>query len=104
MIGDYAFGKSFRFLDKERDHLNLITTIDARGEVLNALGHVPKLLRPLMKYFALDPFWPKGLQATSSLASIGSNAYRERRDHWQEATRQDLLSFLFKMYGCDFII
>jgi benzoate 4-monooxygenase len=48
-IGDYAFGKSFGFLDKEEDHLNLITTIDARGEVLNALGHLPGPIRPLMK-------------------------------------------------------
>jgi benzoate 4-monooxygenase len=92
--GDYAFGKSFGFLDKEEDHLNLITTIDGRGEVLNALGHLPSSLRPLMKYFYLDPFWPKGLKATSDLASIGTNAYYQRRD--QQDSRKDLLSFLFK--------
>lgn len=92
-IGDYAFGRSFGFLDKEEDHLNLITTIDARGEVLNALGHLPVPLRPLMKYFYLDSFWPKGLQATSNLASIGQNAYYQRRD--QQDNRKDLLSFLF---------
>lgn len=92
-IGDYAFGKSFGFLDKEKDHLNLITTIDARGEVLNALGHLPASLRQLMKYFYLDPFWPRGLQATSNLTSIGKNAYCQRRD--QKNNRKDLLSFLF---------
>ncbi|GLI76801.1 hypothetical protein PoHVEF18_005079 [Penicillium ochrochloron] len=90
---DYAFGKPFGFLDKEEDHLDLITTIDARGEVLNALGHLPGPLRPLMKYFYLDPFWPKGLQATSNLAIIGKNAYYQRRD--QQDIRKDLLSFLF---------
>jgi benzoate 4-monooxygenase len=92
-IGDYAFGKPFGFLDKEENYLNLITTIDARGEVLNALGHLPGLLRPVMKYFYLDPFWPKGLQATSNLASIGKYAYYQRRD--QQDSRKDLLSFLF---------
>lgn len=93
VISDYSFGKSFGFLDKERDQLNLIATVDARGEVLNALGHLPKFLRPVMKYFIFDQFWPSGLKATSSLASIGSTAYHERKG--QETDRKDLLSFLF---------
>lgn len=93
MISDYAFGKSFGFLDEEKDHLNLISTIDARGEVLNSLGHLPKPIRPFMKYFVLDSFWPSGLKATGNLASIGANAYRQRRD--QNTDRKDLLSFLF---------
>lgn len=75
------------------DHLNLIATIDARGEALNALGHLPQCLRRIMRYFVLDPFWPEGLKATSSLTSIGVNAYYQRRD--QEEIRKDLLSFLF---------
>ncbi|KAJ5861995.1 cytochrome P450 [Penicillium solitum] len=91
---DYAFGKPFGFLDKERDHLNLIAIIDARGEVLNALGHLPQILRPIMKYFFLDPFWPNGLRATSNLAAIGTQAYYGRKD--QKNSRHDLLSFLFK--------
>lgn len=92
--GDYAFGKPFGFLDKERDHLNLIAIIDARGEVLNALGHLPQILRPIMKYFFLDPFWPNGLRATFKLAAIGTQAYYRRKD--QKNSRHDLLSFLFK--------
>lgn len=47
-----------------------------------------------MKYFFLDSFWPKGLRATSKLASIGKNAYYQRKD--TEDERKDLLSFLFK--------
>ncbi|KAJ5668274.1 cytochrome P450 [Penicillium maclennaniae] len=39
---DYSFGKTFGFLDKEEDYHNLIATVDARGEVLNTLGHLPK--------------------------------------------------------------
>lgn len=93
VISDYSFGKSFGFLDKERDDLNLIATVDARGEVLNALGHLPNFLRPAMKYFVFDQFWPNGLKATSSLASIGSTAYHERKG--QDTDRKDLLSFLF---------
>jgi benzoate 4-monooxygenase len=61
---DYAFGKAFGFLDKEEDYLKLIATIDARGEVLNALGHLPQFFRPYMRYFILDPFWPNGLRTT----------------------------------------
>lgn len=94
VISDYSFGKSFGFLDKERDHLNLIATVDKRGEVLNAIGHLPKVFRPVMKYLIFDQFWPSGLKATSSLTSIGSAAYHERKG--QETNRKDLLSFLFK--------
>ncbi|KAJ5299697.1 cytochrome P450 [Penicillium atrosanguineum] len=94
VISDYSFGKSFGFLDKEEDYINLIATIDARGEVLNALGHLPQFIRPMMKYFLFDPFWPKGLRATSKLASIGKHAYYQRKD--SEDSRKDLLSFLFK--------
>ena len=46
-----------------------------------------------MKYFLLDRFWPNGLNATSSLAAIGTKAYYERKS--QTDSRRDLLSFLF---------
>lgn len=45
-----------------------------------------------MKYFSLDPIWPKGLRATTDLASIGTKAYYQRRD--QQDSREDILSFL----------
>ncbi|KAJ5692356.1 LEC14B protein [Penicillium macrosclerotiorum] len=99
VIGDYAFGKPFGFLDREKDHLNLIATIDARGEVLNALGHLPQFVRPMMKCFVMDPFWPNGLRATSNLATFGTSAFCQRRD--QQNSRKDLLSFLFEAVDPD---
>ncbi|KAF9894685.1 hypothetical protein FE257_006575 [Aspergillus nanangensis] len=93
VIGDFAFGESFNFLDREEDYLNLIEAIDARGEVLNALGHAPLFLRPLIKWLPFDPFWSQGLRGTKSLGVIGTKAYFERKS--QSGARKDLLSYLF---------
>ncbi|KAB8256858.1 cytochrome P450 [Aspergillus pseudonomiae] len=93
VIGSFAFGESFGFLDREEDYLNLIEAVDARGEVLNALGHIPPSLIPLVKRLPLDPFWSQGLRGTQALAAIGTKAYFNRRD--QVKSRKDLLSFLF---------
>ncbi|OGM40378.1 hypothetical protein ABOM_010596 [Aspergillus bombycis] len=92
--GDFAFGESFSFLDRGEDYLNLIEAVDARGEVLNALGHIPQSLRSLVKRLPLDTFWSQGLRGTRALAAIGTKAYFNRRN--QVKSRKDLLSFLFK--------
>lgn len=92
IVGDFAFGESFGFLDREEDYLKLIQAIDARGEALNALGYVPQYIRPLIKRFPFDSFWMQGLRGTKSLAIIGTNAYFQRKD--QVKTRKDILSFL----------
>ncbi|GAQ45920.1 Cytochrome P450 [Aspergillus niger] len=94
VIGDFAFGEPFGFLKHGEDHLNLISAVDARGEVLNALGHVPWPFRSLMKCFPLDNFWSQGLRGAQALAAIGTKAYFTRRD--QVKTRKDLLSLLFR--------
>ncbi|KNG90019.1 hypothetical protein ANOM_001587, partial [Aspergillus nomiae NRRL 13137] len=91
--GNFAFGESFGFLDREEDYLNLIEAVDARGEVLNALGHIPPSLIPLVKRLPLDPFCSQGLRGTQALTAIGTKAYFNRRD--QVKSRKDLLSFLF---------
>ncbi|KAJ2897239.1 FAD linked oxidase domain containing protein [Zalerion maritima] len=93
VIADYAFGQTFGFLEKEKDYLNLISTVDSRGEVLNALGHVSPWLRPAMKYNVFDQFWHNGLRATGNLEAIGRQAYFRRKS--QQNPRKDLLSFLF---------
>lgn len=93
MIGSFAFGKAFGFTEKGKDSYNLISTIDTRGEVLNALGTVPSWLRPYMKYNYLDRFWSSGLRATANLEKIGRSAYLDRKN--SQDTRKDLLSFLF---------
>lgn len=90
IIGDYAFGTPFGFLASRKDDYNLINTVNKRGEVLNALGHLPLWMRPYMKHFRLDPFWFSGMQATASLESIGRAAFAARGD----GERSDLMSFL----------
>ncbi|CEL01791.1 hypothetical protein ASPCAL01369 [Aspergillus calidoustus] len=92
-IGNFAFGESFGFLDRGQDYLNLIDAVDARGEALNALGHLPRLIREFIKIFPLDPFWSQGMRGTQALAAIGTKAYFNRRD--QATSRKDLLSLLF---------
>lgn len=92
--GDFAFGESFGFLDRGEDYLDLINAVDARGEVLNTLGHLPRLVRQIIKKFPLDPFWSRGMRGTQTLAAIGTKAYFKRRD--QGTSRKDLLSLLFK--------
>jgi benzoate 4-monooxygenase len=77
---DFAFGKPFQFLTKQEDSVNLIQTIDTRGEVLNALGHIPPCVMPWMRYFFVDKFWSHGLRATSSLESIGRLSFHERQN------------------------
>lgn len=43
VIGSFAFGTSFGFIDAGEDLCDLIRMIDVRGEVLNALGlHRPR--------------------------------------------------------------
>ncbi|EFX03912.1 FAD linked oxidase domain containing protein [Grosmannia clavigera kw1407] len=93
VIGDYAFGRTFGFLDRGYDHLNLIESIDLRGEVVNALGHLPPWCQPLMKYNVFDGFWYRGTKALAHLASIGREAYFMRKAAVYEQ-RKDLLSFL----------
>lgn len=95
VIADFAFGKPFGFLLSEKDPENLVHVIDTRGEVLNALGHVPVWLRPYMKYLSLDKFWSKGLAARSNLETLGRQSYQERKARSGDAT--DLLGLLFSV-------
>ena len=99
VIGSFAFGRSFGFTETGKDPYNLISTIDTRGEVLNALGTVPAWLRPYMKYNYLDTFWSSGLRATADFEKIGRSAYLSRKN--SQDTRKDLLSFLFKAKEAD---
>ncbi|KAL1651042.1 hypothetical protein SLS61_005559 [Didymella pomorum] len=97
IIGRFAFGRSFGFIEKGMDPFNLITTVDTRGEVLNALGTLPAYLRYWMKYMYFDPFWSAGLRAASNLASLGRAAYFDRKD--VSSPQKDLLSYLFAAKG-----
>lgn len=92
VIGSFAFGKPFGFIEKGHDPYNLIQTIDTRGEVLNALGNLPLWIRPYMKYNRFDPFWSDGLRATANLEHIGRNAFAERKS--TEESRKDFFSHL----------
>ncbi|KAH7093418.1 cytochrome P450 [Paraphoma chrysanthemicola] len=94
VIARFAFGTPFGFIEQAKDPHNLITTIDTRGEVLNALGTLPPFIRPLMRYNYLDPFWSTGLNAASNLESIGRRAYHQRKNSTDP--QKDLLSYLFK--------
>ncbi|KAF2501404.1 cytochrome P450 [Lophium mytilinum] len=93
VIGEYSFGSPFGFLESGRDDYNLIHTIDTRGEVLNAMGHLPRWMRPYMKYVRIDPFFYKGLRSTASLEAIGRAAFGKRKEDTSTA-RKDLMSFL----------
>ncbi|KAJ4069059.1 hypothetical protein NW761_015156 [Fusarium oxysporum] len=93
VIGSFSFGRPFGFIEKGNDPYNLIHTIDMRGETLNALGSLTPWLRPLMKYYFLDPFWPSGLRATANLEKIGREAFLRRKQSAED--RCDLLSYLF---------
>ncbi|KAF9691827.1 hypothetical protein EKO04_010193 [Ascochyta lentis] len=94
VIGCFAFGTSFGFVEQGKDTYNLISTIDKRGEVFNALGTLPKYLRSWMRYNYFDPFWSSGLRATSNLESIGRRAYSQRKNNIKP--QKDLLSYLFQ--------
>jgi benzoate 4-monooxygenase len=99
VIGSFAFGKPFGFTETGKDTYNLISTIDTRGEVLNALGTVPTWLRPYMKYNYLDTFWSSGLRATANLEKIGRAAFFDRKN--SQDSQKDLLSFLFNAKDSD---
>lgn len=99
MIGNFAFGRSFGFTQKGRDDYSLISTIDTRGEVLNALGTIPAWIRPYMKHNYFDSFWSSGLRATANLEKIGRAAYLARKS--SAAPRNDMLSFLFNVRDPD---
>lgn len=92
VIGSFAFGRSFGFIEAGEDFCDLIRTIDVRGEVLNALGVLPPWMRPWMKYNVFDRFWSDGLGATSNLGKIGHEAFARRSD--LSEPREDLLSYL----------
>ncbi|KAH7082879.1 cytochrome P450 [Paraphoma chrysanthemicola] len=94
VIARFAFGTPFGFVEQGKDPHNLISTIDTRGEVLNALGTLPPSIRPWMRYNYLDPFWSSGLRAASNLESIGRRAYHQRKN--SSDPQKDLLSHLFK--------
>jgi benzoate 4-monooxygenase len=93
VVGSFAFGEPFGFLTKGYDHMDLISTMDQRGEVLNALGTVPVWIRPFMKYVIFDSFWYNGLRATSSMGKFGTEAYHRRKKNLN--SRKDFLTFMF---------
>ncbi|KAJ9145433.1 benzoate 4-monooxygenase cytochrome p450 [Pleurostoma richardsiae] len=93
VIGSFAFGRSFGFIEKACDPYNLISTIDIRGEVLNALGTLPPWIRRYMRYNYLDTFWSSGIRATANLEKLGREAFHHRKDSLED--RKDLLSHLF---------
>jgi benzoate 4-monooxygenase len=84
----------FGFLASGRDNYDLFNTIDARGEVVNAVGHLPLWLRPWMQHFRIDPFWYNGVRAKANLANLGRAAYGKRKA--ETTSRKDLLSFMLK--------
>ncbi|KAH7304635.1 cytochrome P450, partial [Rhexocercosporidium sp. MPI-PUGE-AT-0058] len=93
VIGQYAFCSAFGFLKIGRDDLNLIHTVDTRGEVLNTLGNLPTWIRPYIKYLRFDPFWLfDGIRSTANLESIGRAAFERRGE--ETNCRKDLMSFL----------
>jgi benzoate 4-monooxygenase len=94
VIGEYSFGASFGFLESGRDDYNLINTVDTRGEVLNAMGHLPQWIRPYMKHLRFDPFWYNGLRSTANLEAIGRAAFGKRKAEALNTSRKDLMSFL----------
>lgn len=61
--------------------------------MFNALGSLPKWLRPYIKYHPFDPFWKRGAKAGANLESFGRRAYFERK-HGKPNDRRDLLSNL----------
>lgn len=92
MIGSFAFGTSFGFIEAGEDFCDLIRTIDVRGEVLNASGVLSPWMRPWMGYNFFDKFWSEGLRATSNLGKIGTEVFA-RRNVLSEP-REDLFSHL----------
>ncbi|KAJ6111186.1 hypothetical protein N7486_003421 [Penicillium sp. IBT 16267x] len=93
-IGEFAFGESFGFLDQEKDYLGLIQAVDARGEALNALGHIPPVFRSLIPYLPFDSFWTRGKQGAQALAVLGTQSFFKRRSQSTAEKRNDILSFL----------
>lgn len=93
-VGEFAFGESFGFLDREDDYMNLIQAVDARGEALNALGHIPPVLRYLVTCLPLDSFWTRGKHGAQTLAKLGTKSFFKRQSQYSTETRHDILSFL----------
>ena len=84
----------FGFLASGSDGYDLINTVDTRGEVLNTIGHLPRWIRPYMKYFRIDPFFYNGLRSTANLEAIGRAAFGKRKAESSSTQRKDLMSFL----------
>ena len=93
-LGEFAFGESFGFLDQEEDYIDLIQAVDARGEALNALGHIPPVFRPLITHLPLDSFWTRGKQGAQALAMLGTKSFFKRQSQSKAEKRNDILSFL----------
>lgn len=92
-ISSFSFGESFGFCAKGYDHLDLISTIERRGELINALGTLPRWLRPLLKHNWFDSFSYSGVKKTASFGQIGMAAYQRRKG--KADSRKDLLSHMF---------
>lgn len=93
VISSFAFGEPFGFIGMAEDPYHLIETIDARGEVLNAIGTLSPYLRSLMKYHPFDSFWSSGMKARANFEKFGRQVYQRRKSVTE--SRRDLLSFLF---------
>ncbi|CAJ0551509.1 Ff.00g114390.m01.CDS01 [Fusarium sp. VM40] len=93
VISSFAFGEPFGFIGMAEDPYHLIETIDARGEVMNAIGTLSPYLRSLVKYYPFDSFWSSGMKARANFEKFGRQAYQRRKSAAE--SRKDLLSFLF---------
>ena len=84
----------FGFLESGRDDYNLINTVDTRGEVLNAMGHLPHWIRLYMKHLRFDPSWYNGLRPTANMEAIGRADFEKHKAEALNTSRKDLVSFL----------
>lgn len=96
LMGEWSFGAAFGFVAAGKDIHNLITTLDVRSDVLNAMGHLPLPIRPYMKYFP-DPFFYNGLRVLTNLGQVGTSAFKkrlEKKEKGEDEGRKDVMGFL----------
>ena len=92
IISDFSFGKPFGFQEKGYDFLDLVPAMDARLKSSNAVGNLPKRLRPLVLR-SPDRFWRAGFEQIVRLRQLVLSSYNERVESGN-MERKDLMSYM----------
>ena len=92
VISDFAFGKTFGFLERGDDFLGLVKVVNDRLNSASAIGNLPLWIQPCMLKCP-DRFWRAGVEGILSIRALVQSSYEERVAS-SDNQREDLMRYM----------